>query len=151
MSGIYEDMFIVNGGFKTVESYRKHGYDIHQYSDYTERHMPRLHITFFQNLMNYYETEEFIFVHAGIKPGVPMSLQPTEVLFWDRDLVKNNEYKGKTVVFGHTPDNTIMNEPHKICIDTGAAYDSMGDLTCVKLPERTFYRQGWGVEDLKGE
>jgi hypothetical protein len=58
------------------------------------------------------------------------------------------KYDGKTVICGHTPNRMILNEKHKICIDTGACFESMGDLTAVKLPERVFIHQGWTLEDL---
>lgn len=149
LSGINEDLYLYNGGQVTVNSYAKNGYDIHKYSDYIERHMPRKHITFFQKLIKYYETEDFIFVHAGIHSTTPMERQPDEYLLWDRYFSYNQcKYNGKPVVFGHTPNNKILNEKSKICIDTGACFESMGDLTAVKLPERTFIRQGWTLEDM---
>jgi hypothetical protein len=57
-------------------------------------------------------------------------------------------YVGKTVVCGHSPAPTVANYKHAICVDTGACFDSMGHLTCVKLPEREFIRQGSTLEDL---
>ena len=147
MTGIYEDIFIRNGGSKTIDSYAKHGYDLDRFSDYTERFMPNKHWKFFINLKYYYETEDYIFVHAGIDPNLPMKKQLLDTILWGRQFTFDR-YTGKTVVYGHFPDNTILNEKHKICIDTGACFESMGDLTCVKLPEREFIRQGWTSEDL---
>ena len=155
LSGINEDLFIYNGGRKTIDSYKKHGYDVHQHTDYRDRHMPRSHIEFFQKLVKFYETEDFIFVHAGIHPSmgkleIPLERLPDEILLWDRGF-NYAKYNGpKVVVYGHTPNNRILNEKYKICIDTGACFDSMGDLTAVKLPERTFIRQGWTIGDLDG-
>lgn len=152
LSGINEDMFVFNGGRKTITSYELHGYDIHPYTDYTERQVPEKHMEFFRGLKKYYETEDFIFVHAGIHPTTPMERQPDEYLLWDRFFARaGQKYSGKTVVFGHTPDNHILNEKHKICIDTGACFESMGDLTAVKLPEREFTRQGHTMEDMDYE
>jgi len=147
MSGINEDLFIYNGGKKTIKSYYKHGYDIRRNVSYLNRKMPREHITFFQKTVMYHETDEFIFVHAGIHPNTPLANMPPDILLWDRAFT-HMAYDGKVVVFGHTPDNTILNEKYKICIDTGACFESMGDLTAVKLPERTFTRQGWTLEDM---
>jgi len=148
MSGINEDLFIWNGGQKTITSYEQHGYDINKFSYYIEREMPRAHIDFFQNTVKYYETDDYIFVHAGIAPNTPLENTPDEILIWDRAFQHMSHYKGKVVVFGHTPDKTILNEKYRICIDTGACFESMGDLTAVKLPERTFTRQGWTLEDM---
>lgn len=150
LSGLYEEMFIHNGGFKTVLSYEKHGYDIAKHNDYTERHMPKHHMEFLLNLKPYYEVEDFIFVHAGIFPYTNMENMPNEILYWDRSFIYTaRNYKGKTVVCGHTPAPDVTNYKNAICIDTGACFDSMGNLTCVKLPAREFIKQGPVLEDLE--
>jgi serine/threonine protein phosphatase 1 len=115
--------------------------------------LPYTHVAFYnKKLVDYYETEDFIFVHAGINPNTPLKRTPTEILFWDRHFIRTDKkYKGKTVVCGHTPSKHVLNEKHKICIDTGGCFRSMGNLTCVKLPERTFYSQGATLEDLKND
>lgn len=148
MSGIHEHIFIQNGGFKTVESYASHGFNIGRPQNYRDRELPKDHEEFFNNLIPYYETSDFIFVHAGIVPGVPLERTPKEYLIWSRNFVFE-DYFDKPVVFGHTPSREIMNLESQICIDTGACFESMGDLTCVKLPERVFYRQGPTIEDMK--
>lgn len=147
LSGINEQIFIFNGGRKTIESYEKHGWNIDPGTYYLDRVLPREHITFFQKLKNYYETDDFIFVHAGILPDVPMNEQPQEVLLWDRSFQEMQDYTGKVVVYGHSPRNEPLNEEYRICIDTGACLNNMGNLTCVKLPERIFHHQGWHIED----
>jgi serine/threonine protein phosphatase 1 len=141
MSGINEDMFVCNGGNKTIKSYGKHGYNIKNNTYYLNRKMPLKHIKFYQKLLRYYETKDYIFVHAGVCPGISLEESSDDILLWTRDFSYVNFYDGKPVVFGHTPNSQILNEDHKICIDTGACFESMGDLTCVELPGRHFYRQ----------
>lgn len=149
LSGIHEDIFINNGGQTTIQSYIVNGFKVDRYTPSKLRKVPESHMNFFLGLKDYYEVEDFIFVHAGIHPRTPMERQPDEYLLWDRSFaVACQSYSGKTVVFGHTPNKHILNEKHKICIDTGACFESMGDLTAVKLPERTFIRQGWTLEDM---
>jgi serine/threonine protein phosphatase 1 len=138
----YEHLFWYNGGMITVDSYSEHGYVITEHESY----IPDRHMRFFQNLKRYYETDDYIFVHAGIASG-PLDRLPDDILYWNRAFNQIIYNGPKVVVYGHTPNNKILNEKYKICIDTGACYDSMGDLTCVKLPERVFYRQGWTMED----
>jgi len=150
LSGIHENIFIQNGGQKTIGSYERHGYDINRYTDYRKRKIPEKHMEFFSNLKMYHEEKDFIFVHAGISAIGPLDKQPSDILLWDRSF-SYIKYKGKVVVYGHCPSRKILNEKYKICIDTGACFDSMGDLTAVKLPERTFTRQGWTLEDLDHE
>lgn len=139
LSGINEGMFFVNGGVATIKSYSNNGYDISKDTFYSKRTMPISHDLFFQNLKKYYETEDFIFVHAGIYPNVDLNTLSDETLLWDRQF-SSIPYKGKVVVYGHTPNKKVLNEEYKICIDTGACFKSMGYLTCVQLPERNFYR-----------
>jgi serine/threonine protein phosphatase 1 len=140
LSGINESIFLLNGGNKTIESYGKHHYDIRKSVNYLNRKLPKSHIVFYQRLRSYYETEDFIFVHAGIFPGISLNESSNDILLWCRQF-SSIPYEGKTVVYGHTPNSQILNEEHKICIDTGACFESMGDLTCVELPGRYFYRQ----------
>jgi len=140
LSGINENLFKMNGGYKTVNNYETHGYDIHMHTPYIERTLPRDHIDFFQNLKLYHETDDYIFVHAGLLPGVPLEKQPREELLWIRYRFIGSDYDwGKKVVFGHTPSNDVLIEANKICIDTGAAYD--GPLTAIKLPEELIIQQ----------
>lgn len=131
------DFYLYNGGRTTMSSYEKYGFVINPF-DYL---LPREHISFMQRLKPYYETDEYIFVHAGIMPEIKLEDTPDTVLYWDRDF-NYEDYKGpKTVVYGHTPYNEVLNAKYKICIDTGACFESMGNLTCVKLPERKFINQ----------
>lgn len=146
MSGINENLFIDNGGESTVKSYRKHGYNIDKNLYYSNRDMPDSHIEFFRKLKKYYETDDYIFVHAGIFPGISLEESSEDILLWTRQF-SSIPYEGKPVIYGHTPNNQILNEEYKICIDTGACFESMGDLTCVQLPERNFYRQSYIKED----
>jgi len=149
LAGIYEKLFFINGGSDTIKSYKEQGWDIDIKTKYHMRKMPYSHLKFFEKkLVNYYETEEYIFVHAGIAPNTLLKNMPDKYLFWDRNFIHDTSYKGKLVVFGHTPNKKILNEKYKICIDTGGCFDSMGNLTCVKLPERTFISQGCTLEDL---
>lgn len=70
--------------------------------------IPKNHIEFFNSLLPYYETDEFIFVHAGCDPTVPLKNQTLEELIWDTslfDFVKAQNGKdlswNKIVVTGH--------------------------------------------------
>jgi serine/threonine protein phosphatase 1 len=143
MSGINESLFVQNGGHKTIENYETNGYDICQYTNYLNRHLPVKHISFFQSLKNYYETEDYIFVHAGLLPeDIPLDQQPVDTLLWERyDFINSDFDWGKKVIFGHTPNKEILEMHNKICIDTGSYFED-GCLTCVVLPEKSFIQQG---------
>lgn len=141
MCGINEIFFVTNGGSDTIQSYKDNGYDIHYNTCYTERHMPKDHIKFYQNLKNYYQTKDYIFIHAGLLDNVPLEKQPEDILLWTRyEFIRSDFDWGKKVIFGHTPNKEILKMHNKICIDTGAYFED-GKLTCVILPEERFVSQ----------
>lgn len=152
LSGINEGLFITNGGYDTVNSYEKNGYNISPYTDYVDRHLPCSHLKFFKELKYYYETEKYIFVHAGLLPkDIPLEEQPKDTLLWERyDFISSEFDWGKKVIFGHTPNKEILKMDNKICIDTGACYED-GSLTCVVLPEERFIQQGSVIEEMENE
>lgn len=123
--------YLVNGGQRTLESYLKRG------PGAKDPPIPVRHRRFFEGLALYHETEAFIFVHAGLRPGVPLERQKPEDMLWIREkFIKSNYDFGKRVVFGHTPFTEPLVQANKIGIDTGAVYGNK--LTCVKLPEVEF-------------
>ncbi|MDR1545656.1 MAG: serine/threonine protein phosphatase [Deltaproteobacteria bacterium] len=95
---------------------------------------PVSHLQFYNNLELFRATEAHIFVHAGLRPGVPLREQTERDFLWIRDEFLESTYDfGKTVVFGHTP----FKEPY-ICsgragLDTGAVFG--GALTCLEVSQ----------------
>jgi len=125
--------FLINGGQATLDSYLRH------------RQTPRApvipprHQAFFKGLRLFHETENHIFVHAGLKPKVPLDRQDPRDLLWIRSRFIYSEADfGKPVVFGHTPFPEPLVQANKIGIDTGAVYGHQ--LTCVKLPDLVFFQ-----------
>ena len=79
----------------------------------------------------------YLFVHAGIRPGVPLEAQRTADLRWIReDFIDHRDAFGPVVVHGHTISGAADVRSNRIGIDTGA-YAS-GRLTALGLegPER---------------
>lgn len=123
--------YLLNGGQNTLDCYLSR---THRADNYP---IPAEHLEFFRSLRLYYETEAYIFVHAGLRPKVPLASQESEDLLWIRDKFIYSKYDfGKPVVFGHTPLEKPLVEPNKIGIDTGAVYGNA--LTCVQLPDMVF-------------
>lgn len=123
--------FLVNGGTRTLQSYRQ-GEHVR---------IPETHLQFFDNLQTGFETEGFIFVHAGMRPGIPFHQQRETDLLWIRADFLNSDYDwGKTVVFGHTPQTEAMMEPTRIGLDTGAVYGRQ--LTCCDVLTRRLWTVG---------
>jgi serine/threonine protein phosphatase 1 len=132
MDGTDRFTYLLNGGQNTLDSYLSRSLESELYP------IPPDHMEFFKALRLYYETEAYIFVHAGLRPKVPLASQESEDLLWIRDKFIYSKYNfGKTVVFGHTPLEKPLVESNKIGIDTGAVYGNA--LTCVQLPELEFF------------
>jgi serine/threonine protein phosphatase 1 len=132
LSGEDRITYLVNGGQQTLESY------MNRPRPEGEPAIPSTHLEFFKSLRIYHETQNYIFVHAGLKNKVPLVKQKTEDLLWIRRRFIESKYDhGKMVVFGHTPLHEPLLLPNKIGIDTGAVYGNR--LTCVRLPELVFY------------
>jgi serine/threonine protein phosphatase 1 len=86
----------------------------------------------------------YIWVHAGVPPGLTPEETPGELLVWIREEFLNLiDRSGRVVVHGHTPVREVRVRPDKIGIDTGAAYG--GPLTALQLPERRVFQVGDGA------
>lgn len=129
-----KEIFLVNGGGNTISSY-----GVIETSEGIKVDVPESHMQFFTSLLPYYETDDYIFVHAGLRPNIPLEKQSIEDLIWIRhEFINSSCDFGKTVVFGHTPLAQPLIDSNKIGIDTGAVYG--GKLTCIQLPEVKIYQ-----------
>lgn len=137
IKGNHDDMFIrsryeeralelweINGASSTLKSYEGRLEEMEKHRDWLE-----------DNLRLYYETEEYIFVHAGLHPHTPLKAQEKDTMLWTR----HNERigLGKTVVHGHTPVRDIAYYKDQVDIDTGAVFG--GKLTLLELPSHEVY------------
>ncbi len=111
------------------------------YDDLAERlaaALPPGHRAFLNGLDLTARFGDYLFVHAGIRPGVPLDRQDPDDLIWIRDdFLWDGRDHGFVVVHGHTPVDEPEVMPNRIDIDTGAVYG--GTLTCLAL-EGTDYR-----------
>jgi serine/threonine protein phosphatase 1 len=92
--------------------------------------IPREHLEFLESLDLSFGCGDFLFVHAGIRPGVPIRKQKEEDLLWIREefLTYDQPFE-RFVVHGHTPVSVPDLRPNRINIDTGAF--ATGRLTCI--------------------
>lgn len=125
------------GGRETMLSY---GVEPEEYdrSDFREligvmkRAIPLEHISFFSALENFHVEGDYVFVHAGIRPGVPLVEQSTSDLRWIRsEFLKHRGSHGNMIIHGHSVTAGIDEQNNRIGIDTGA-YAS-GVLTAIGL------------------
>jgi serine/threonine protein phosphatase 1 len=94
--------------------------------------LPPSHLQFYQNLKVMHLAGSYCFVHAGVRPGIPLQEQRNEDLLWIRDdFTRSTATHEHIVVHGHTISEQPEFRPNRIGIDT-AAYQS-GVLTCLVL------------------
>lgn len=94
--------------------------------------MPKSHNEFLADLKLSFTCGDFFFVHAGVRPGTPLSRQREDDLLWIReDFLLHEEPFEKIIVHGHTPVMEPEVRQNRINIDTGAY--ATGRLTCLKL------------------
>jgi serine/threonine protein phosphatase 1 len=94
--------------------------------------MPDSHRHFIGGLALSFTCGDFFFVHAGVRPGIPLQQQSQRDLLWIRDdfLLHEQDF-GVVVVHGHTSTYEPDIRSNRINIDTGAY--ATGRLTCLIL------------------
>ncbi|MBB4371355.1 serine/threonine protein phosphatase 1 [Bradyrhizobium sp. cir1] len=116
-----------NGGEQTLESY---GVD-------DPGDLPAEHLAWFRQLPLMHKDRHRLFVHAGIRPGVPLSLQSPEDLLWIREpFLSSADDHGLLVVHGHTPVTSGRPDlrANRLNLDTGACFG--GPLTAAAFSSR---------------
>lgn len=74
----------------------------------------------------------YFFVHAGVRPGVPLDAQDRDDVIWIREPFLSSAFDfGAKIVHGHTMVPHVEHHPNRIALDTGAV--RTGVLSCVVL------------------
>lgn len=122
-----KDFFYGYGGIQTIDSYGNF------------ENILKIHGDFFNSLKYYYQTEKFLFVHAGIRPDKHLEEQDEIDMLVIRDNFINHKHKlQQKVIFGHTPFKTPYIEDDKIGIDTGCGKYTDAPLTAYICNENRF-------------
>ena len=83
--------------------------------------IPTAHVAFLRRLPFYVEIGNYLSVHAGIRPGVPLGQQRYDDLVWIReDFLSSTADHGRVVVHGHTITMEAESLPTRSGVDTGA-------------------------------
>lgn len=128
------------GGVETLESY---GLAVTKYlcSDddpapdvrkAMKKVVPKKHFQFLEELPFHHVNGDYLFVHAGVRPDIPLPAQQLEDMMWIReDFLKHKKPFERFIVHGHTISAEPDIQPNRIGIDTGAY--KTGTLTCLVL------------------
>ena len=125
--------WLFQGGRPTLESY---GIDPDGPREAWARGLPPAHLEFLRDLALQRAEGGYLFVHAGIRPGVPLDAQTAEDLLRIRQpFLYTDQELGAVVVHGHTPVKAPVVRANRIAIDTGAVFG--GKLTAAVLEGET--------------
>lgn len=106
--------------------------DPHEISALASQHVSQAHIDFLESFQDYWVCGDYCFVHAGIRPDVPMEEQTPADMRWIRNEFLASEIDhGLMIIHGHTITREVDEQYNRIGIDTGA-YAS-GRLTAIGL------------------
>jgi serine/threonine protein phosphatase 1 len=90
------------------------------------------HLAFLESLSTSFCCGSYFFVHAGVRPGVPLAEQSKNDLLWIRGQFLNDRRNlPAIIVHGHSPDAEPFMDHRRIGVDTGAY--ATGRLTAVRL------------------
>ena len=135
------DHWRMNGGEETMRSYgvdterfAQLGAPAHAWRQAFAEALPEAHLRFFRDLQLSVSFGDYLFVHAGLRPGVPLAAQSEADLIWIRGpFLSHADPFDKIVVHGHTPGAEPVTRPNRIGIDTGAVFT--GRLTALRLED----------------
>jgi serine/threonine protein phosphatase 1 len=121
--------WLANGGLESLASW-----DVPPDSepDFWRRMIPRGHQELMAGLTLRHDAGGYVFVHAGVRPLVPLDRQEKSDLLWIREpFLSWTRGLGAVIVHGHTPVEQPAVRANRIGIDTGAVMG--GRLTCLVL------------------
>ena len=123
------------GGRETIlsygvdaDNYRKLGFE--ELARVLKEKVPEEHVSFLSSFEESIEVGDYLFVHAGIRPGVTIGQQSGTDMRWIRDdFLRHRDSYGKLVIHGHNITDNVDIRSNRIGIDTGAY--ATGRLTAV--------------------
>jgi serine/threonine protein phosphatase 1 len=105
--------------------------------------IPKEHAKFLASFVDTASFGSYLFVHAGIRPGVPLSHQQPQDLRWIRlPFLDDEADHGCVVVHGHTITEAVDERENRIGVDTGAYRTGVLTALGVEADERWFLQTG---------
>ena len=106
--------------------------DLAELAVLTRKHVPWSHVEFMKNFEETIAEGDYLFVHAGIRPGVAHDEQSSDDTRWiRREFLEDARDHGAMIVHGHSITAEVDERTNRIGIDTGAF--ASGVLTAVGL------------------
>lgn len=116
----YNYLFWNYGGDATADSYGSF------------ENIMKIHGNFFNSLKPYHIIGDYLFVHAGLRVGVPIEEQDlTDMVYIRSEFYKKKHNFPYKIIFGHTEFDEPQIQEDKICIDTGCGKYKDAPLTAI--------------------
>ena len=143
-AGRHGDAFLWNGGDATLASYDCHGLA----GPEVAARLPAAHHEFLNGLRTHAYFDNFLCVHAGVRPSRPLASQSEEDLLWIREeFIAQPHPFPFTVLFGHTPHREVFVDlPYKLGLDTGLVYGNR--LSCFEIDARRVWQIRRGQQSV---
>ena len=114
------------GGLPTLASYGIGGLDRDPAAlwDDARRAVPPEHVEFLRDLPSHLLSGDLLFVHAGIRPGLPLEQQNRDDMMWIRgEFLEDPRPHPWLVVHGHSAVEIAEHRGNRVNLDSGAGYD----------------------------
>ncbi len=104
-----------------------------QVQDLMRSTIPAAALDFIRSFEDVVRVGDYAFVHAGVRPGVPLGAQRASDLRWIRDPFLNHAERHEAViVHGHTITDTVDLRANRIGLDTGAYLSGVLSALCLE-------------------
>jgi serine/threonine protein phosphatase 1 len=129
------DLWMMNGAGATLRSYG--GVD----------RITKQHIELLESTLIYYVQGHDLFVHAGVRPNVPLEKQDRFDMLWIRYefIYSENPLPNFRIFFGHTPFQDVLVLKDKVGLDTGCVYGNK--LSAIAVETMKIYQVSCGGRD----
>ena len=114
--------------------------------------VPRSHREFLEGFADTFRFGDYLFVHAGIRPGIAIDEQARNDLRWIREpFLSDAKEHGVVVVHGHTIVPRVEERPNRIAIDTGAYHSGVLPALAIEDDRRWYLSTGASESPAEGE
>lgn len=134
-----QKIWLENGGDAFIANFDiappRPGEDSIDFGERIAAAVPAQYVTMLEQAPLTFRSGDYLFVHAGVRPGVPLDRQnEQDLLFIRGEFTQSDRRHGAVIVHGHSIVDKVEIHPNRIAIDTGA-YAS-GRLSCICIDGR---------------
>ncbi len=146
--------FLRHGGLETLRSYGVSDRELDEgtvrdLQDIMRQRVPEADRSFVEGFEDWIVAGDYLFVHAGIVPGVPIEEQSPNDLRWIRNrFLTHRGRHPQLVIHGHTVQEAVDEQPNRIGIDTGAYRSGVLTTLVLEGTEREVLQTVAGAQDI---